>query len=251
MVTPRPLAHAPVIEALIDFRVHIPEGGNVEGLDEALGKHDFGYQRVGPILRGNFGLFVNPQTLPIAQTAVSETTVIGARLHSADGKYVAQFSTEGFSLSRIEPYESWEVLIAEAKRVWEVYRICLKPNRIHRTAARFINNLRLPISSGGGFEQFLTGLPSMPSDFPQSVVSFLQRFVIYDNQTGATAILTQALDQITTSGPLPVILDIDVFRETNFSCDSLDVWSYLMELRKLKNRYFFGLLTDAAMELYA
>jgi uncharacterized protein (TIGR04255 family) len=251
MATPRPLAHAPVIEALIDFRVHIPENENANGIDEALDKHEFGYQKIGPILRGNFGLFVNPQTLPIPQTAVGETTVIGTRLHSGDGKYVAQFSTEGFSLSRLAPYESWEALINEAKQVWEVYRLCLKPNRIHRTACRFINNLRLPISSGGRFERFLTGLPSMPADFPQSVMSFLQRFVIYDEQTGATAILTQALDQITTSGPLPVILDIDVFRETQFSCDSLDVWDYLTELRTLKNRYFFGLLTDAALELYA
>lgn len=251
MATPRPLARAPIIEAIVDFRVHIPEGETAERLDQALSEHNFGYQKVGPILRGNFGLFVNPQSVPIAQSAVGETSIIGARLHSENGKYVAQFSMEGFSLSRLEPYESWETLIAEAKRVWEIYRICLKPTRIHRTAARFINNLRLPIPPGVRFERFLTGLPSMPADFPQSVMSFLQRFVVYDEQTGATAILTQALDRITTPEPLPVILDIDVFRETKFSCDSLDVWDYLTELRKLKNRYFFGLLTEPAMELYA
>jgi uncharacterized protein (TIGR04255 family) len=251
MATARPLARAPIIEALIDFRVHIPEGENAERIDIALSAQDFGYHKVGPILRGNFGLFVNPQSVPIAQPTMGETTIIGARLHSTDGKYVAQFTTEGFSLSRLEPYESWEILIAETQRVWEIYRICLKPTRIHRTAARFINNLRLPLAGGGRFEQFLTGLPSMPADFPQSVSSFLQRFVVYDEQTGATAILTQALDHITTPAPLPVILDIDVFRETNFSCESLDIWHYLTELRKLKNRYFFGLLTEAAMELYA
>jgi len=181
----------------------------------------------------------------------SETSIIGVRLHSADEKYVAQLTTEGFTLSRLAPYESWESLIAEAKRVWQVYRTCVKATRIQRTATRFINNLLLPIHPGDRFEKFLTGLPVMPPDYPQTVSSFLQRFVVSDAPSGATAILTQALDQVTTAGPLPVILDIDVFRETRFPADGPDVWAYLTDLRELKNRFFFGALTDAAMELYA
>jgi uncharacterized protein (TIGR04255 family) len=251
MATPRPLARAPIIEALIDFRVQVGEGIGVEQLEKAIEDRDFGYHKKGPILRGHFGLMFNPQDVSMTFPTASETTIIGTRLHSANEKYIAQFTMEGFSLSRLEPYESWELLIDEAKRIWEVYLACAKPTRIHRTATRFINNLRLPILPGERFEKYLTGLPNMPPDFPQTISSFLQRFVVYDAPIMATAILTQALDQVTTVGPLPVILDIDVFRETKFTCDSPDVWNYLTELRNLKNRFFFGALTEAAMELYA
>lgn len=240
------------MEAIIDLRVHVIEGMTVAQLEQALSEIDFGYQKKGPILRGQFGFSVNTEdSPPIAQTLLSETNIIGVRLHSADEKYVAQLTIEGFTLSRLAPYESWEALIKEAKRIWQIYRTCVKATRIQRTATRYINNLRLPIPLGDRFEKFLTGLPVMPPDYPQSISSFLQRFVVNDEASGSTAILTQALDQVTTAGPLPVILDIDVFRDTKFSADSRDVWDYLTDLRKLKNRFFFGALTEAAMELYA
>jgi uncharacterized protein (TIGR04255 family) len=251
MATPRSLARAPIVEALIDFRVQVADGINVEQLEKAIEGRDFGYHKKGPILRGHFGVMFNPLGDPMTQPTVSETTIIGARFHSTDEKYIAQFTTEGFTLSRLEPYQTWEALIDEAKRVWEVYLACAKAIRIHRTATRYINNLRLPIHPGDRFEKYLTGLPSMPPDYPQSISGFLQRFVIYDEPSGASAIVTQALEQVTTVGPLPVILDIDVYRETKFPADSLELWSFLTDLRQLKNRLFFGALTEAAMELYS
>jgi uncharacterized protein (TIGR04255 family) len=251
MVAPRPLARAPIMEAIIDLRVHVAEGVNVVQLDEALSRVNFGYVKKGPILRGQFGFSFNTDEAPIAQPLLSETMIVGGRFHSIDEKYVAQFTTEGFTLSRLSPYESWEALIDEARRVWDVYRICVGATLIHRTATRYINNLSLPMHPGDRFEKYLTSLPTMPPDFPQTISSFLQRFVVLDGPSGATAILTQALDQVTTVGPLPVILDIDVFRETKFPSDSQEVWTYLTDLRTLKNRFFFGALTDAAMELYA
>jgi uncharacterized protein (TIGR04255 family) len=74
--------------------------------------------------------------------------------------------------------------------------------------------------------------------------------VVYDAECGATAVLTQALEQVTEGRPLPVILDIDVFRETKYTANSPDIWNYLDELRALKNRFFFGALTEEAVELY-
>jgi uncharacterized protein (TIGR04255 family) len=246
----RPLARAPIVEALVDLRVHAPENVTVERIEAMFATRNFGYQKIAPIIRGTFGVVFNPQDAPITKLTPSTSTIVGIRLHSADEKYVAQFTTEGFTLSRLEPYESWEALIAEAQRVWREYKICVTPTSIHRAATRFINNLRLPLRIGDRFERFLTGMPDMPSEFPQAVSSFLQRFVIQDDATGATAVLTQALNQVPPVPPLPVILDIDVFRETLFSPDGAEVWNFLAELRKLKNRFFFGALTDEAVELY-
>ncbi len=244
----RPLAHAPIIEALVDLRVQAAEGMTVERMDKALESQQFGYHKKGPILRGNFGIEIGP--LPVVPQMMGNTAIIGSRLHSSDEKYVAQFTLGGFTLSRVEPYESWDLLMIEAKRIWLIYQACAEPTRVQRTATRYINNLRLPLKAGERFERFLTGLPVMPPDYPQTISSFLQRFVVYDAECGATAVLTQALEQVTEGRPLPVILDIDVFRETKYTANSPDIWNYLDELRALKNRFFFGALTEEAVELY-
>lgn len=250
MAQVRQLAHAPIVEALIDMRAQPAEGTTVDGLEKAVSSRNFGYYKKGPILRGQFGFVINVQDVPPAQQVLNHAAIIGVRMHSTDERYVAQFTTEGFTLSRLEPYESWEALVSEAMRIWSEYRACVAPTLIHRVATRFINNLRLPLKVGERFERYLTGLPNMPAEFPQTVSSFLQRFVIHDEASGATAVLTQALDGFPPEPPVPVILDIDVSRESRFAVDGSAVWDYLAQLRVLKNRIFFGALTDEAVELY-
>ncbi len=246
----RPLPHAPIVEALVDLRVQPPDGTTVERIEQMLESRDFGYHKKGPILRGQFGIMMNFQEGSPAQRVTGVSSKLGVRLHSSDDKYVAQFTTEGFTLSRLEPYESWEALMTEARRVWTEYVACVSPVNILRAATRFINNLRLPLKPGERFERYLTGLPQMPPDYPQTISAFLQRFVIQDESCGATAILTQALEQVPQSPPVPVILDVDVFREARFQPNTPQVWDFLTELRALKNRFFFGALTEEAVRLY-
>jgi uncharacterized protein (TIGR04255 family) len=244
----RHLSNAPIVEALVDLKVHVPDRTTVEALEQALAKQAFGYQIKGPIFRGNFGMAINLQESPQAKPLVSETTRLGMRLHSDDEKYVAQFTTEGFTFSRLAPYESWELLITEARRVWGIYQSCVSPTRVHRAGTRFINNLRLPMKTGDRFKMYLKGLPSMPPEYPQTISSFLQRFVVHEE--GATAFITQALERFPADPPVPVFLDIDVFRETDFDPNDAEVWSFLGQLRNLKNRFFFGAIEEAAAELY-
>ncbi|MGH8226511.1 MAG: TIGR04255 family protein [Steroidobacteraceae bacterium] len=246
----QPLTRAPIVEALIDFRVQVGQRIAVDQLERAADAPGFGYHKKSPILRGTFGFVVNPQDSPMAKPLLGAAATIGVRFHSADERYVAQFTTEGFTLSRLAPYESWEALIREARRVWAVYRDCAAPTRIQRTATRFINNLRLPLKPGERFDLYLNGLPNLPPEYPQSISSFLQRFVVHDDVSGANAILTQALEQFPLAPPVPVMLDIDVFRECRFEPDGTEVWDFLTDLRQLKNRCFFGALSNDAVKLY-
>jgi uncharacterized protein (TIGR04255 family) len=250
MAQVRRLAHAPIVEALIELKVQPAEGTTVESIEKAISGRNFGYYKKGPILRGQFGFVINVQDIPPTQQMTNRAAIFGVRMHSSDERYVAQFTTEGFTLSRLEPYESWEALVGEAMKIWSEYRECVAPISIHRVATRFINNLRLPLKVGERFERYLTGLPNMPAEFPQTVSSFLQRFVIHDDACGATAVLTQALEAFPPEPPVPIILDIDVFKESRFAPDGNTVWDYLAQLRALKNRFFFGALTEEAVGLY-
>jgi len=248
MATPEHLNHAPITEAVIDLRIETPTGITFEAFERLLeGHNNLGYVKKSRIMTGAFGfaLKADESVQPLAE----RSRRIGVRLHSPDEKYVGQLSLEGFTLSRLQPYESWDNLIAEARRLWAGYSACLGGPRIIRAATRYINNLRLPITRP--LEQFLNLVPLIPNDLSNVMLSgFLIRHVLNDPQSQATVILTEALEVKSLDAPLPIILDIDAFKEAPFSAPGSAVWAYLDQLRALKNRAFFACLTDPGVALY-
>jgi len=242
MAEQRHLPRAPITEGLVDFRVEAPTGLTVDQLIASIAERgNFGYTAKGPIVRSEFGFS------PDARQARASSTSIGIRLHSTDERYVALLSIEGFTFSRLEPYQSWEDLLREARPLWDGYVQCLGPGSITRIATRYINNLRLPSAD---LEQFLVMLPRIPEGLPEAMSGFLQRYVLHDSEAEATVLLTQALPEASPGPPVPVILDIDVFRPMRFPIHEEATWQYLERLRVLKNRVFFKCLTERAVELY-
>lgn len=248
MARQRHLPRAPITEALVDLRVVPRDGLTFSGLQESIGAPEFGYYVKSPILEGTFGFMLTADGKQPQTTA--ESAQIGLRLHSHDEKYVAQCGLSGFTLSRLPPYEKWNNLILEAKRLWAAYTERLAPKRVIRVATRFINNLQLPMDSGVPYQKYVNKLVDVPDEAPQAVASFLQRFQLIDVERDARVILTLALDHAPPGARVPVILDIDTFRVTNLELPNQDIWDILDKLRQLKNRCFFGTITEAAAELY-
>jgi uncharacterized protein (TIGR04255 family) len=243
MAEPRHLTRAPITEGLIDFRVEPPAGANVDQLVAAIAARGyFGYVPKGPIVRSEFGFSLE------AREAHASSTSIGIRLNSPDEGYAALLSIEGFTFSRLEPYQSWEDLLREARSLWEGYAQCLGLGSIIRVGTRYINNLRLPSTE---LEHFLHLLPRLSEGLPPAMSGFIQRYVLQDPETEATVILTEILPEGSPGPPVPVILDVDAFRAMRFAMDEPAAWQYLERLRVLKNRVFFKCLTeDAVVELY-
>ena len=247
MAKQRHLPHAPITEALIDFRVTHREGLTFAELKSAIDSIDIGYYVKGPISEGRFAFTLAPDGQPSTAT---ESSQVGLRLHSNDEKYVAQFTIAGFTLSRLPPYETWENLLAETRRLWAIYVKCLSPKRVERLATRFINNLQLPLEPGASFQLYVNKLIDVPIEAPQAVEAFLQRFRLVDIESGARVIVTIALDGLKAGVPAPVILDVDAFIAVTLKPMDGTIWSLLQKLRDLKNRSFFGTITEAAAELY-
>ena len=247
MAKQRHLPHAPITEALIDIQVTPREGLTFAGLKNAIEAVNSGYYIKNPISEGTFAFTLAPEGKP--QTA-AESAQVGLRLHSADEKYVAQCRIAGFTLSRLPPYEAWPNLLKEARRFWAIYVESLAPMRVLRVATRFINNLQLPLNTGESFQTYLHKLVDVPEEAPQAVESFFQRFHLVDSGTGARVILTLALDRLSADGPAPVILDVDAFIAANLNPMDRELWSVLERLHELKNRTFFGIITERAAELY-
>lgn len=247
MAKPRHLVHAPITEALIDIHIDRPDLSFAE-IEKAFGNLDFGYYFKGPIAHGTFGFRLAPDGQQPETTA--EAAQIGLRLHSNDEKYVAQCRVNGFTLSRLPPYEDWPSLVKETKRVWSIYKERMRSANVVRVATRFINNLQLPLAPGDSFQIYLEKFADVPEEAPQALTSFFQRLQLIDKSSLASVNLTLALESAPFSGPAPVILDIDAFVLKDLDPNGTELWNILNDLRELKNRCFFGTLTERALELY-
>lgn len=241
------LERAPISEALIDLQARPQKGMGLEAVQKLADEVD-GYEQHGPIIALQTKWSVTKEHGAQEQ---SESREIGVRLHSSDQKYVLQLRTNGFTFSRLEPYETWEKLITEGRRLWEIYRTCFEPDSIVRVATRYINQLKLPMKQGEHFEEYLAKPPQVPDELPQGVLGFMQRVVVLKPEIDARANVIQLLqDGPAPADYVPIILDIDVYKQIELCPETDDAWKLLADLRVFKNEIFFAYLTEKAVGLF-
>ena len=97
---------------------------------------------------------------------------------------------------------------------------------------------------------YVNKLIDVPDEAPQAVEAFFQRFRLVDTTSGARVILTLALEGMGVGRPAPVILDVDAFIAAKKDPMNGELWPVLERLRELKNRGFFGTITEQTAELY-
>jgi len=240
------LRNAPITEALIDIRVKIKADFNVQQL---LSLHDV---IAGQYPRKNeqFQYEGNFEFKQGESSSSGSGTLNGYVFTSADNKQVFQARRDGFTFHRLRPYEQWDTFRDEVFRLWKLYKDLISPE-IVRVALRYINKLDIPLFPQPllDFNEYLTATPIVPEGLPQGVSSFLTRVVINDPETNAVAILTHAFEQTVDPKFLPIILDIDLFKQKEVISEE-DAWQILEELRRLKNKIFFASITEKTKELF-
>ncbi|MEW6416656.1 MAG: TIGR04255 family protein [Nitrospirota bacterium] len=239
------LSKAPIIEALIDIRIKVKEDLSVEQFnsiyDSISGQYPDKKER--HKWEGKLG-FKRGET-PIS---TSTETIDGYIFTSVDKSQILQTRLDGFTFSRLKPYETWEHLRNEAHGLWRKYKEVTSPE-ITRVALRYINKMEIPLPIMD-FSDYLTAAPTVPDGLPQGVSSFLTRIVIHEPKIDATAIITQAFEQIVNPNILPLILDIDVFKQKSEGISEKETWEILEKLRHFKNEIFFKSITEKAKELF-
>jgi uncharacterized protein (TIGR04255 family) len=244
MIAPRHLPNAPIKEALIDIKVALPEGVDITALDPIYDQISAEYPTKNEIRTGEFGVHFSEDG-PVTTTVGHG--VIGHKYTSIDGAQIVQFRTNGFTFSRLEPYQTWESMKDEAYRLWKVYSDVASPSVITRIATRYINVLNLPL--GDELEKYLVAPPELPEELPQAIMSYLSRIVTSDPEIDAMGVITQSFEGA-KENIAPVVLDIDTFINKQFDMDAEDYWQCLESLREYKNRIFFESITETAAELF-
>src|SRR5438552_19016624 len=112
----RHLSRAPITEALFDFRVTLGQEFQTELFLTIRDRFRDTYPMLDEIraFEARFE-FKGGEAVP-GQANVSGLQ--GYLFKSADGKNVAQFRRDGFTLNRLPEYTSWEELCPEALRLW-------------------------------------------------------------------------------------------------------------------------------------
>jgi uncharacterized protein (TIGR04255 family) len=236
--------HAPITEALIDIRVDLPASitlGDIEGLHvQVANRYPSRVKRV--YIQSTLTIGIEPG-LTTAQKHV------GFAFHAADDRQICQFRLDGFSFSRLQPYGNWNELRDEARKLWEIYRIALSPEKVTRVAVRYINQIDIPFALIDYKDYFRT-TPEVSPALPQSLGGFFMQLQFPQPDFRGFLVLTQTA----ISPPRPdmnsVILDLDAFRVDPESTSDDQIWTLLEELRKAKNIFFEGSITDKTRDLF-
>lgn len=247
MAIQRYLSKTPITEAIIDLRVKLPPDFEVIQFSKLKEKLHERYPKMVEYSSTQAGIGIMTGKQPGQFTKDMDPQ--GFFFKSEDECNVAQFRVDGFTFNRLKPYTTWDKIFSEASQLWDLYKETSSPERITRIAVRYTNHLRIPLPIRR-LSQYLTAPPAIPDNVPNSVSSFLTRVVIDDQETGLTANITQALEKNTDPQNIMIILDIDVYKQEDFEIGEERVWPIFNELRNMKNRIFFGSITEETIRIF-
>ena len=131
---------APIKEAIIDIQVEPSSSLTVASLENVQVVPPQGYEERKTLMMGQ----IRSQLERGQLTATAKQDPLGYAFMGGEGKHVAEFRLNGFTFSRLAPYQTWEQLRDEARVLWGSYRQIVGQLPIVRIGLRYINQLDLP-----------------------------------------------------------------------------------------------------------
>jgi uncharacterized protein (TIGR04255 family) len=241
------LPHAPIVEAVIDLQARAVEKLEDQTCRSTLEAQLQGYRYLDSQREYQAEVKMEGGNPP-SQT-VRDLGWKGLRFQSTDQKHIGQFNRDGFVFSRLEPYVNWQQLQDEAFRLWEVFKLVARPVEIRRVGLRFINRIRLA-PSDLRFEDYIRPAPEPPSDLNLPFHGFVHQDTL---AVPGHPYAVNVIRTIQPAGAFPderigVILDIDVFTTHAIETNDEMLARHLGDMRWLKNKVFFGSITEKALE---
>jgi uncharacterized protein (TIGR04255 family) len=181
-------------------------------------------------------------------TATAKQDELGYAFVGGEGKHHVQFRLNGFTFSRLAPYQTWEQLRSETKTLWESYRQIVGALPVVRVGLRYVNQLDLPLPMRD-FRDFIRLYPEVSADLSQQLAGFFLQVQIPQEDLGAMLVLNEAMVPPSGPGVVSVVLDIDVFKQGLKIESDDEIWSVLEALRLRKNLIFEGCITNNTREL--
>jgi len=242
------LSRAPIVEAVIEFRTRAEADWERSHVESTLRDTLADYPKHQSLTRGSLTAKIRlSEDAPDSDQGLStvvERDWLGVRAESSDGLQIATFTRDGFSLSRLEPYQAWAQLYGEAIRLWKLHASLAKPSETQRIGVRYINRFRMPPK--GRPSEYLSGLGAPGVDLP--VEHFLHKDTLAVPGTPYAVNMVRAMQPSEGDTAASLILDIDAFCPEPTATELRSIEKALADLRWLKNRVFFSALTENALK---
>jgi uncharacterized protein (TIGR04255 family) len=234
---------APITEAIIDLRVEPRAELTLDDLDApsradggASAKRNKTIKAMGLIEVGEH----------VSASASSEQT--GWRYESGDGKLIWQSRFDGFTISRLAPYDRWSTFQQEARRLWVPYREVVRPGKLIRVAVRYVNRFDLPGPKVDLKRYFCTS-PEVSPALSQDLNAFFMQIQISQDDIRSQLVINQTIVPPAREDVVSVVLDIDLFRSEEVPQEDPAIWDFFESLHMRKNEIFEACITDKAREL--
>lgn len=240
------LSKAPIVEAVIDFRA-LPTVPCDQAQFETFFKSEFkDFPQVQVHNQVNYQLNAKPDGQPEPVQATSNWH--GLVFHSADKRKVVQCQRDGFVFSRVQSYDDWDVFAGEALSLWGKYAALTKPIEIQRVGVRFINRI-VTRADWKNVQDYLLNAPQAMGAGSLPLVGFLHNNTYFVPEKNYLINLNLALQPADGVNPVPaIIVDADVFTTNPMGLADGMLEIKLAEMRWLKNKVFFGSLTQQLIE---
>lgn len=239
----RHYSRAPITEAVIDLRVTLPQEAALAALASMHPSIATDYPNQEALL-----VFQGEMMAGASVGATASQTQIGFGYVSSDRKQIIHARLDGFSFSRLAPYERWELFRDEAKRLWKIYQTAINPTTINRLAVRYINRLDLPLPIKD-FKDYLRAFPEVPSDLSEFLNGYFMQLQIPKPEVEATLLLNQAILPPTNDAVVSILLDIELFRLCDISVEETTFWEILEDLHEKTDQIFEACITNETREL--
>jgi uncharacterized protein (TIGR04255 family) len=251
------LKNAAITEAVIEFRAPAVSVFGEATVKSRLRNELVDYPKQDPLQTATIHVNVQMQSPPAGDPGSVPAPVSasaqkghwdGIRARSQDERRIASFKPTAFAFTMLQPYSDWEKFSAEAKRLWAIHQDLARVEQLQRLGVRFINQITIPESFFEVSDYFVTTPPD-PRGIKLWVATFLHQdtFAVPGHSYSINCIRTirPPTPPKETLGKL--VLDIDV--STTVPVPLTEVDSRLAEMQWLKNKLFFGIVTEKTLAL--
>lgn len=241
------LDHSPIVEAIFYWQSRSNKDWATPDLRLEIQKRLPDYPNIREEKNLEIGI---SQSLDDTETPLqtSKKVFMGLRLQSKEEPHIALFRPDGFTFSRLRPYEEWKSFETEAIRLWRVYRELAEPSEIQRLGVRFIN--QIPLSPSNGLGQILRDAPKRIDDLPLKNFFYQSTLSVDAENLEIGIIKTMPQDTGIGQNAASFYLDIEVYSTQPVSVGEDSLIALLPRLKYYKNKVFFDLLTDAAIQSF-
>jgi uncharacterized protein (TIGR04255 family) len=240
------LSKPPVDVALFQMKFDI---GNLSLADFT--RFEAGIIHAFPIKRETLASEINiPNTkipIGISQiTGTSKTRVTGYLYMTSDQKSKIEIGEGVFTYIEERPYKNWDVFTSDVCKILNNFKEALEKTIVTRVSIRFINRFVFD-ANVNPLEFFKTTISTVePNAVPYPVNKYAFNLMIPVNEN-TYSIVKQEFDGV--ADKMNYIFDIDVLSQQNLIFDIDLIKAALNDLRIVKNRLFFGNVTEKLIKL--